>query len=382
MECVICLNSTKIGEIAATKCGHCFHLTCIEHWLSGSRFCPSCRKPAEPSTLRKIYLEFDNTDTLNIDVDRLYDDIAERDQKICNLNKEKMELQTRLNLMQLDLDAERVLRRQQQQGPQSQCQRNFSKFNTKPYEITKNIFSGTNRRSPSSRSSASQSVQAHTNNPPLQFVQYMQPALVNNVHFTAPYPPFPVGRVRNCARNSSNAQTVPNIPAQGHTNYSNAAHMNFATNHISAFQEPQPSTSTARVTNPFEDFTAQTISNQSIRNDQAPINYSNQSSGNSAGQNSNRSTNLHHAPYFFTNQNTPANDQTRDQTLPFQNSMQPTQDGDQNNALQNSSSNVASNSINNAMNMNPTVDHSIHNLVNDYIFPGSMQYPYQAYRFH
>lgn len=374
MECVICLSSTKIGEIASAKCGHCFHLSCIEHWLSGSRFCPSCRKPAEPSTLRKIYLEFDNTDTLNIDVDRLYDDIAERDQKICNLHKEKMELQTRLNLMQLDLDAERALRRQQQQGSQAQCQRNFSKFNTNPNKITQNLFLGTNGRSASSRASASQSAQVQSNNPPMQFVQYMtQPALVNNVHFTAPYPPFPVGRVRNCTRNSSNAQTVPNIPTQGHTNYSTiGAAMNFAANRTSAFQAPQPSSSTARVTNPFEDFSAQSIPNQSIRNDQAPINYSNQSSA-SVDQNTNRSTTHQISPYFFMNPNYPAIDQTQDQTLPLQNSMQPSQESGQNNAMNSGSNNAIS---------NPAIDQTLHNLVNDYCFPNHMQHPYSAYRFH
>lgn len=47
-SCVICLESLQIndgvsGALRALPCGHVFHTTCIQHWLSNSPTCPLCK---------------------------------------------------------------------------------------------------------------------------------------------------------------------------------------------------------------------------------------------------------------------------------------------------------------------------------------------------
>ncbi|CAL0315617.1 unnamed protein product [Lupinus luteus] len=45
LECVICLSGFEEGEIGRRlpKCGHAFHLECIDMWLSSHCTCPICR---------------------------------------------------------------------------------------------------------------------------------------------------------------------------------------------------------------------------------------------------------------------------------------------------------------------------------------------------
>ncbi|KAE9615138.1 putative transcription factor C2H2 family [Lupinus albus] len=45
LECVICLSGFEEGEIgrSLSKCGHTFHLECIDMWLSSHCNCPICR---------------------------------------------------------------------------------------------------------------------------------------------------------------------------------------------------------------------------------------------------------------------------------------------------------------------------------------------------
>ncbi|KAE9596054.1 hypothetical protein Lal_00031013 [Lupinus albus] len=47
LECVICLSGFEEGEIGRRlpKCGHTFHLECIDMWLSSHCTCPICRDP-------------------------------------------------------------------------------------------------------------------------------------------------------------------------------------------------------------------------------------------------------------------------------------------------------------------------------------------------
>lgn len=47
LECVICLSGFDEGEIGRSlpKCGHAFHVECIDMWLSSHRNCPICRAP-------------------------------------------------------------------------------------------------------------------------------------------------------------------------------------------------------------------------------------------------------------------------------------------------------------------------------------------------
>ncbi|KAL1814898.1 hypothetical protein DCAR_0519096 [Daucus carota subsp. sativus] len=45
-SCAICLQDAKNGDLARTlpDCRHCFHLHCIDEWLTRQGSCPICRK--------------------------------------------------------------------------------------------------------------------------------------------------------------------------------------------------------------------------------------------------------------------------------------------------------------------------------------------------
>ncbi|XP_061356479.1 RING-H2 finger protein ATL63-like [Gastrolobium bilobum] len=47
LECVICLSAFEDGEMGRClpKCGHGFHVKCIDMWLSSHSNCPICRAP-------------------------------------------------------------------------------------------------------------------------------------------------------------------------------------------------------------------------------------------------------------------------------------------------------------------------------------------------
>ncbi|CAK7330519.1 unnamed protein product [Dovyalis caffra] len=47
-ECVICLSPFEENEVgrSLTKCGHGFHVECIDMWLNSHSNCPVCRAPA------------------------------------------------------------------------------------------------------------------------------------------------------------------------------------------------------------------------------------------------------------------------------------------------------------------------------------------------
>jgi len=48
MECAVCLENFKVGEICRLlpNCKHSFHAQCIDSWLSKTAICPVCRSNA------------------------------------------------------------------------------------------------------------------------------------------------------------------------------------------------------------------------------------------------------------------------------------------------------------------------------------------------
>ncbi|KAI4304605.1 hypothetical protein MLD38_040090 [Melastoma candidum] len=48
LECVICLSHFEEDEVGRSlaKCGHAFHMECIDMWLHSHTTCPICRAPA------------------------------------------------------------------------------------------------------------------------------------------------------------------------------------------------------------------------------------------------------------------------------------------------------------------------------------------------
>ncbi|CAL9779814.1 unnamed protein product [Musa acuminata subsp. burmannicoides] len=50
VECAVCLNELEEGEKmrALPRCGHCFHMECIDMWFHSHSTCPLCRTAAAP----------------------------------------------------------------------------------------------------------------------------------------------------------------------------------------------------------------------------------------------------------------------------------------------------------------------------------------------
>ena len=53
MECAVCLEDFEEAEVGRTlpKCGHSFHLDCIDMWLHSHSTCPLCRSGLQPEDL-------------------------------------------------------------------------------------------------------------------------------------------------------------------------------------------------------------------------------------------------------------------------------------------------------------------------------------------
>ncbi|KAK1441411.1 hypothetical protein QVD17_07283 [Tagetes erecta] len=52
VECIVCLSDVGLGERFATleRCGHRFHVECVEAWLKDHPNCPLCRTPTTTIT--------------------------------------------------------------------------------------------------------------------------------------------------------------------------------------------------------------------------------------------------------------------------------------------------------------------------------------------
>jgi hypothetical protein len=63
-ECSICLNPVRYTRKSKQlECGHLYHGTCIDHWLSsGGNTCPMCRSEVDKPTF-KITITVENTRT-------------------------------------------------------------------------------------------------------------------------------------------------------------------------------------------------------------------------------------------------------------------------------------------------------------------------------
>ncbi|XP_064947698.1 RING-H2 finger protein ATL5-like [Musa acuminata AAA Group] len=49
VECAVCLNELEEGEKmrALPRCGHCFHMECVDMWFHSHSTCPLCRTAVE-----------------------------------------------------------------------------------------------------------------------------------------------------------------------------------------------------------------------------------------------------------------------------------------------------------------------------------------------
>jgi E3 ubiquitin-protein ligase EL5 len=48
LDCAVCIAEVGAGEAARVlpRCGHAFHVACVDMWLSSHSTCPLCRRPA------------------------------------------------------------------------------------------------------------------------------------------------------------------------------------------------------------------------------------------------------------------------------------------------------------------------------------------------
>ncbi|XP_061339957.1 RING-H2 finger protein ATL5-like [Gastrolobium bilobum] len=81
-QCVICLADYKEREVLRImpKCGHTFHLSCIDTWLRKQSTCPVCRLPLKNSSETKHvrpvtftmsqYIDDSHTSERNEDIER------------------------------------------------------------------------------------------------------------------------------------------------------------------------------------------------------------------------------------------------------------------------------------------------------------------------
>lgn len=53
--CAVCLHDVKIGEKCRKlqKCGHVFHVTCVDIWLQSHWTCPLCRRKVSDNLPRR-----------------------------------------------------------------------------------------------------------------------------------------------------------------------------------------------------------------------------------------------------------------------------------------------------------------------------------------
>lgn len=64
-DCAICMKDFKTDDkVFALKCGHSFHVECLEPWLASNTVCPACRydlkldMPASEAAKHKPQPEF------------------------------------------------------------------------------------------------------------------------------------------------------------------------------------------------------------------------------------------------------------------------------------------------------------------------------------
>lgn len=76
--CAICLSDITEDclDCTRTKCGHDFHLSCLEMWLKEKRTCPSCRTPL-PRTVYHVPA-FNLTDLRNLSVPEILQRVRDR----------------------------------------------------------------------------------------------------------------------------------------------------------------------------------------------------------------------------------------------------------------------------------------------------------------
>lgn len=68
ITCIICSDLIlPNSEIFTTQCGHLFHHTCLIQWLERAKNCPQCRNKATEKTIHRVYLNYNNSESNDVD---------------------------------------------------------------------------------------------------------------------------------------------------------------------------------------------------------------------------------------------------------------------------------------------------------------------------
>ncbi|XP_071570158.1 E3 ubiquitin-protein ligase TRAIP-like [Temnothorax nylanderi] len=102
LVCVICSELlAPSDDVFYTPCGHIFHFACLIQWLERSKTCPQCRDRTTEQTIRRIYFNFSNSDSIAEDaaslqnrIDGLTFQLKLRDENLNKLTEANGKLET------------------------------------------------------------------------------------------------------------------------------------------------------------------------------------------------------------------------------------------------------------------------------------------------
>lgn len=67
IDCSICFedfSKNTDSDVVVTKCGHMYHLDCLNEWMKQSITCPECRLVTRRNSWRKIYLNLSDSSVI------------------------------------------------------------------------------------------------------------------------------------------------------------------------------------------------------------------------------------------------------------------------------------------------------------------------------
>ena len=106
VKCFICCENVDFSneEISVLHCGHLFHRTCLQQWLSTNRSCPDCRaKVCKHGFVKKIYPKVNSTDEIS------YDGVSNETKRLFEVYEEQTKnIQKRFIALEKELSNEKL----------------------------------------------------------------------------------------------------------------------------------------------------------------------------------------------------------------------------------------------------------------------------------
>ncbi|CRL08574.1 CLUMA_CG021410, isoform A [Clunio marinus] len=100
VNCPICSEILLPSDVLySTPCGHIFHVSCLNRWLSNNNTCPQCRQSATQVTVHRIFLpevNFQDQDSLIERMNEINRQKIEYENKLKRIEQEKKILETDL----------------------------------------------------------------------------------------------------------------------------------------------------------------------------------------------------------------------------------------------------------------------------------------------